>query len=327
MAHEDTGHEDTAAEDTGHEAFERELERVRAEAAGAAQGLFGPASLTWRINREAITFLGAGRALLLQLAHPWVATAVAEHSRAGADPIGRFHRTFAVVFTMVFGSLDQALAASRRLHARHAEVSGTLPAALGPFARGSPYRANDVAALRWVYATLIDTAVRAHDLVLPALAGDERERYYAESKLFAALFGLGREDLPADWTAFAAYNEAMARSDTLTVSPAARDMAQQLLSGAGSLLRAPHWYRALTAALLPPQLRAPFGLPFDERERAIAERALRHIRRLYPLLPARLRYVAPYHEALARLAGRRPDGLTRLSNRVWIGRPSMHNDV
>ena len=26
-----------------------------------------------------------------------------EHSRTLADPIGRFHRTFAVVFTMVFG--------------------------------------------------------------------------------------------------------------------------------------------------------------------------------------------------------------------------------
>jgi uncharacterized protein (DUF2236 family) len=261
------------------------------------------------------------------LAHPWVATAIAEHSHAGADPIGRFHRTFAAVFTMVFGSIDQAFAAARQLHARHAQVSGTLPAALGPFARGSPYRANDIAALRWVYATLIDTAVQTHDMVLPTLAGDERERYYAESKLFAALFGLRREDLPADWTAFAAYNDAMARSDILTVSPAARDMAQQLLAGNGSLLRAPHWYRALTAALLPPRLRAPFGLPLDERERAGAERALKHIRRLYPLSPARLRYVAPYHEALARLAGQRPDRLTRLLNRVWIGRPSMQNDV
>ena len=63
-------------------------------------------SLTWRIDREALTFLVAGRALLLQLAHPWVAAAIAEHSKTIDDPIGRFHRTFAVVFTMVFGTLD-----------------------------------------------------------------------------------------------------------------------------------------------------------------------------------------------------------------------------
>jgi hypothetical protein len=41
-------------------------------------------------------------------------------------------------------------------------------------------------------------------------------------------------------------------------------------------------------------------------------------------VPASLRYVAPYHEALARLAGRdRPAPLTRLLNRFWIGRSSM----
>src|SRR3712207_7704222 len=39
-------------------------------------------------------FLGAGRALLLQLAHPWVAAGISQHSTTLADPIGRFHRTF-----------------------------------------------------------------------------------------------------------------------------------------------------------------------------------------------------------------------------------------
>jgi uncharacterized protein (DUF2236 family) len=73
-------------------------------------------------------FLGAGRALLLQLAHPWVAAAISEHSKTFADPIGRFHRTFNITFTMVFGTLDQALAASRRLHRRHAVVTGKFAA-------------------------------------------------------------------------------------------------------------------------------------------------------------------------------------------------------
>ncbi len=305
------------------EVLERRLIAVRAAAVGPVEGIFGPASVTWRVDREAITFLGAGRALLLQLAHPWVAAAIAEHSRAGADPIGRFHRTFDVVFTMVFGSLEQALAAARRLHRRHQAVTGTIPADIGPFAKGSPYRANDIAALRWVFATLIDGAMQAHDMVLPALTSGERERYYAESKLFAALFGLAPDDLPADWPAFAAYNETMWRSDILTVSPAARIIARDLLAGAGTLWRAPRWYRTVTAALLPERLRAPFDLPFGDRERRTADRALGTIRRLYPLLPPRLRYVAPYHEAAARLAGKHPDALTRLLNRVWIGRPIM----
>jgi Uncharacterized protein conserved in bacteria len=61
--------------------FESSLDTVCKAAAESIEGVFGPASLTWRVDREVAVFLGAGRALLLQLAHPWVAAAIAEHSR------------------------------------------------------------------------------------------------------------------------------------------------------------------------------------------------------------------------------------------------------
>ena len=131
--------------------------------------------MTWRVNREAAIFLGAGRALLLQLAHPWVAAAIEQHSDTFADPISRFHRTFSVVFTMVFGRLEQSLHAARRLHRRHAAISGTMQLAAGPFPAGSFYCAivchrcgsnghrivasvcstsKNAPPLRWVHATL-----------------------------------------------------------------------------------------------------------------------------------------------------------------------------
>jgi uncharacterized protein (DUF2236 family) len=78
-------------------------------------GIFGPSSIGWKVNRESAVFLGAGRAALLQLAHPWVAAALDQHSNLRADPLGRFHNTFRVVFTMIFGTLEQALATSRYL--------------------------------------------------------------------------------------------------------------------------------------------------------------------------------------------------------------------
>src|SRR3954463_12319504 len=199
--------------------LESALDLVRAEAAGPVAGVFGPASLTWQVDREAVIFLGAGRALLLQLAHPWVAAAIAEHSKTLADPIGRFHRTFDVVFAMVIGSRYRALSSSRQLHRRHSMIVGEMPEPVGPFAAGSRYCANDIPSLRWVHATLVETALMAHDLVLPPLSAEERERYWTESRLFGALFGLTVHDLPADWSGFAAYTAAMAQSDTLTVSP------------------------------------------------------------------------------------------------------------
>jgi uncharacterized protein (DUF2236 family) len=280
--------------------------------------------MTWRIDREAVIFLGAGRALLLQLSHPWIATAVAEHSRTFADPIGRFHRTFGVVFTMVFGSLDRALAAARHLHRRHATIVGHLPEAIGRFESGSPYRANEVAALRWVHATLVDTALIVHDLILPPLSVEERERYWAESRLFGALFGLTSADLPGDWESFAAYNAATMQSDTLSVSAAAREVAGQIFAGGRPWLRPPRWYQALSAQLLPDRLRMGFGLAFDERDWKAAERALACIQRVYPKMPTRLRYVGPYQEAQARLQGKPHLGwATRCLNRAWIGRPAL----
>ena len=298
--------------------LEHELTIVRAAAAGGAAGIFGPASITWRIDREAVTFLGAGRALLLQLAHPWVAAAIAEHSRTLTDPIGRFHRTFSIVFAMVFGTTNQAFAAARRLHRRHAGISGTLMEGAGPFPAGSFYRADDVAALCWVHAALTETAFLAYQLVAPPLSLTDRERYYAEMRLFAALFGIPQRALPQSWDDFARYVENILGSDTLAVAGPARRLADWLFSGA------PCWYRALTSRLLPPRLRDQFGLRFGPAEQRSAERALVAIRRIYPWIPARLRYVAPYQEALARLDGRtRPDTLTRTLNRFWIGQTSM----
>jgi uncharacterized protein (DUF2236 family) len=303
--------------------LERQLDVVRAHAASPPAGVFGPASTTWRLNREAIMFLAAGRALLLQLAHPWVAAAVAEHSRALDDPIARFHRTFQIVFAVVFGSLDQAFAAARALHERHAQIVGSLPAALGGFAAGSPYCANDIAALRWVYATLIDSALAAYDLILGPLADDESAQYYGESRLFAAMFGIPGDVLPRDYPAFRAYCAAMCASELLAVGPAGRVIAERLLAGTGRWRRVPASYRAVTAAMLPPRLRQEFGLGYGLAERCAGERTVAWLRRLYPRLPPRLRYVAPYHEAMERLAGRPAAAATRLGNRLWIGRPTI----
>src|SRR6202161_829727 len=96
--------------------LEKLLPEMKKSIAVPAEGIFGPASISWRINRESALFLAAGRAALLQLAHPWVANAIAQHSRTLDDPIGRFHHTFRVMFTMSFGSLEQAFDAARRLH-------------------------------------------------------------------------------------------------------------------------------------------------------------------------------------------------------------------
>jgi uncharacterized protein (DUF2236 family) len=299
--------------------FEPLLETITSQAKDPNAGLFGPESLSWRMNRESALFLGAGRAALLQLAHPWVTTALLDHSTVLERPIVRFHNTFRIIFTMVFGSLGQAMAAARHLYKLHVRIRGELKEDTAGWKRGTPYEANEINALKWVFATLVESAVMAYECALGPLAAGERKQYYAESKRMAALFGISAAALPEDWEAFLAYNQRMHASDELGVSAEARKYATRLLAGAGSWIHPPHWYRALTVAWLPERLRSEFSFAFGDDEARAAENAARAAKRIYRRLPAAVRFVGPYHEAQARLAGRRCGIATRLSNRFWIG--------
>lgn len=286
-------------------------------------GIFGPDSITWKINRESALFLGAGRAALLQLAHPWVATALDQHSSLMNKPIERFHNTFRVVFTMIFGSLGQATRSARHLYELHTHIQGELTEGVAVYRPRSRYEANETAALRWVYASLLESAVVAYQCAMPPLSSDELEAYYAESKSFAALFGLPSSALPPDWKRFLTYCREMEHSDELGVTTTARAMAQRLMAGAGSWIKPPAWYRALTTAWLPERFRVMFGLPCGPAEQASAWLAVRRMPKLYQRLPGALRFTGPYHEAQARLAGRRLGIRAKLLNRFWIGRYRM----
>lgn len=303
--------------------FERCIDEVLSAPAVPGDGVLGPDSVMWQVHREAALFLGAGRALLLQLAHPWVAAGIAEQSKVFADPLGRFHRTFSIVYTMVFGTRAQAVAVARRLYRRHAAVDGVMLETVGPFAAGSRYRANDVEALRWVHATLVETAMMSYGLLCPPLTEAEREQYWREATRFARLFGIPHEVLPPDWTSFKAYTAGMMASETLTVSTAARDIAQRIFSGEATWIGPPRWFTALTAEMLPDRLRQGFDLPHGERDGRSAARAHIWLPRAYALLPERLRTVGPYQEAMARIRGEACPPFTRLLNRAWIGQPSM----
>ncbi len=327
-----TGHSGTTSVSRADsEALIASIERdalTRADAGGSAaalhtSGVFGPDSLSWQVHRESALFLGAGRAALLQLAHPWVATALEQHSTVMSRPIARFHNTFRIVFAMVFGSLEQALAASRHLYALHTRIQGQMPEDIAAYRRGSHYEANEIAALRWVYATLFDSAILAYECVLPPLTPSQLDLYYSETKTLAALFGLPAAVLPGDWPAFLAYCRHMEQSQSLGVTANAQAMAHDLLAGKNSWFRPPRWYRALTKSWLPERFRAEFGLSFSPDDQRSVDRARRHLPRLYGFLPSAVRFVGPWHEAQARLRGRSPGLVAHAGNRFWIGQSHL----
>jgi uncharacterized protein (DUF2236 family) len=244
-------------------------------------GLFGPGSIVWRVNGEAVTILGGGRALLMQLADPMVAAGVADHSRFEEDAFERLWRTLDSVLTVIFGDTRQAEAAAARVNRIHDAVRGERD--------GRPYRATDPELLLWVHATLVDTALLCYERFIRPLSASETERYLEEMVRFAELFGIPSEVLPRGASAFRAYVES--RTPALLVTSEARRLAEEILRPAVSPSLAPAraFFREVTAALLPPPLRAGFDLRYGRvRDRSMGVLAS-VLRRTLPVLPSNIR--------------------------------------
>lgn len=299
--------------------LEQLLDRLRRETRDPRAGVFGPESMLWRVNREGVAFLGGGRAALLQLAHPFVAHAVDQHSQTKTDLLGRFVRTFDNVFSMVFGDLDTALRSAKRVHTYHGTVQGEIREDVGPYAHGHHYEANTTHALLWVQATLIDTSVQVYELVFRPLTVWEKDAYYEESKKFGMLFGISDRDAPADWRSFQSYVARMteAGSDVAVGAPA-REMARFLLQppalGLGGFSK---WYESVTAVLLPPRIREEYGFEVGPKERALFRASIETLRRTFPRLPPAMRFLPAYNDALRRIGATRGGAFERVVSSAW----------
>lgn len=191
----------------------------------------------------------------MQIAHPSVAAAVAEHSNYRHDRWGRLLRTVRPMYAIIFGTPEQAVASAASVNRLHEVV------------RGPGYRATDPELLAWVLATLIDTAIRVHERFVGPLPGLEVDRYYADAIRAGALLGVPSWALPPDFNAFTEYMAAHVAS--LEVSEEARTIARDLfrpLPGTGPAIELA---RRLTGGLLPPRLRAAYGLGWSPGEQAL----------------------------------------------------------
>ncbi len=297
------------------EELETSLAELAASVRDPRQGILGPHSVAWQVGGDLGVFLGGGRAALLQLAHPMVAYAVEQHSATRTDVVGRFQRTFRNVFAMVFGELDDALFAARRVHQIHTRIHGTIPIDVGRWRAGTPYHANDADALRWVHATLVDTTLVVREQLDGALPVARKDAYVVEMNRFARLFGIPHALLPASWAEHAAYMDEMIPQ--LAVAPVAREMAAFLI-GRGGTVQPPlgRVVEALTASLLPGDLADAFGL----RGAQLAVRAsLAALAPIYRRLPQRLIAIPARSAATRRIAGLGPSRFAAWSERQLFG--------
>jgi uncharacterized protein (DUF2236 family) len=305
-----------------HDQLEASLAALVRNVRDAREGILGPRSVAWQLGGDLGVFLGGGRAALLQLAHPMVAYAIDHHSRTRADVVGRFQRTFRHIFAMVFGELDDALFAARRVHAVHSRIHGTIPHAVGAYPAGARYDANDLGALRWVHATLVDTTIAVRERLDGPLPAAVKDRYIVELHRFGALFGIPAAELPGSWREHARYMEDMLGGDAIAVAPCAREMAQFLVGrGAPEAVQPPlgRVLEALTAALLPRHLVRAFGLAAPPGSAAGVRLGFAAFAPAYRVLPRRLVAIPALSEATRRLEGKPPSRLAAWTERRLFG--------
>src|SRR5215471_7140232 len=218
-----------------------------------------------RINAERLLLLAWMRAILLQLAHPLIAAAVAEHSTFRGSPAaawGRLRHTVDAMIALTFGTGFERDAALEGIRAIHRRVSGTLTQARGPLAAGTRYSAEDPALLAWVHATLIESIVLVYEELITPLSSADRDRYCDDAAELAVALGASPHEVPRSWRELRAHIDRRYASGEIVV-------AQQALKVSGALLCPIRhaWARQisaravtlLAAGVLPDHVRVQYG--------------------------------------------------------------------
>ena len=242
-------------------------------------GLYSEQSITRRINRENVLLLGGGRALLMQLAHPFVAIGVDVHSDFRTHPVRRLRRTIHMTMAIVFGDRETALAAARAVNGVHARV------------RGDDYHALDPQLLLWVHATLVDSALVTYATFVQPLTDRERDDFYQESKLLGELLRIPGDVFPRSISDFDRYVADMIASGTVSVTDRARALGRLVLRPRLRLLPGPAMipFEIVTAGLLPQSLREQYGLAWGAAQRRAFGVAAATVPRVVRFTPQLLR--------------------------------------
>lgn len=310
------------------EQFDKQLELVHGKIPDANIGLFGPHSMMWRMQRYFTpAALGSGRALLLQISHPWVTAGIDEHSITRNDPLKRGRNTFRYLLTMMYGNRDQAMQAARDVRTIHEKIRGYMPYRAGTFGEGTEYRANEVQAMIWVHATLWETLMMTYEQSIGPVNASDKERYYQETKLFAYMFGIPEAALPKTWEDFLVYCQQMRDSGTLEASPASKELAGYLFGWHGFMLYFPLKYASLAAAAnLPPDLREGYELKYGPIRQSFFRTTLWMSRVGHKVTPGFITKNPVHKEAVARLKGKRASWWTRTQINMALGQKTLVND-
>jgi uncharacterized protein (DUF2236 family) len=267
-------------------------------------GYFGPDSVSWHVHREVTVLFGGARAVLMQAAHPLVIAGARETGFYERNPWKRLQRTLILTYAITFGSKPEAKAAADRINQVHARIKGV------DVVTGRPYDALDPELLLYVHACLVDSALLFEELTVGNLDDAGRQRFHEEQMLVAEMVGVPREMIPPSVPALRAYLGDVEDRGELLVTDAARHVSELFFDPPRDADWRPvlRGVSRLAFGTLPPALREQYGTRLSPAEGVAMRGTFAAMRALRPLLPPKLRFIAPYQEWRLRGSGVEPPG-------------------
>jgi uncharacterized protein (DUF2236 family) len=258
--------------------------------------------VSWQVHREVTVLFGGARAVLMQAGHPLVIAGARETGFYERNPWKRLQRTLILTYTITFGTKTEAHAAADRINEVHARIHGT------DEVTGKPYDALDPELLLWVHACLVDSALLFEELTVGRLNDAERERFHQEQMLAAEMVKIPREIIPPTVPALRAYMSDVIERGDLLVTDSARRVADLFYDPPAEAEWRPvlRGVSRLAFATLPSALRDAFGIRLGPAKKAAMRATFAATRLARPLLPPKVRYIAPYQEWRLRQKGIEP---------------------
>jgi uncharacterized protein (DUF2236 family) len=226
--------------------------------------LFDKESLTWKINREPVMFLGGGRALLIQAADQALARRIIASDYLD-HPWQRLTHNLDIALKISFSEKEQAASEKAKLIGWSQDE------------------------LLWAWAALLDTSLVIYQRYVGNLKEEEIEQFYREQLDFFKACGGKKTDAPKTYNQFVDYYQA--RLKTLQPSKEAK---QVMLAVTGEnypkpLLALRPLLNLVTVGLLPAELQSAYNREIGLMQRKMLIMQSNSIKTVMRILPGLVR--------------------------------------
>lgn len=266
--------------------------------------MFGPGSILWETYGERLGYLLAPREGLLQLMYPDLGKGVEQHSDFFNEPWERLFRSTPQIVGTIYNGPTAGMTADK-IRDYHRDIKGVHD-------DGSRYHALDPETFFWAHATFIDAVLAANDTFGQPFTLEEKRLLYLEAIQWWQMYGLSMRPVPPNYDEFVLYwdrhlNEVLRP----TVSATALI---EMMKHPGTMnqpwVPAPVWklaaplgvkgYLWVATGTMPPSVRETFDLPWSRKDQARFDVFRKGVRRTWPLLPGRVRFLDPVREGYKR---------------------------